>query len=156
MMFGKGHQGNMRSSKYAYWTTEELLARLKELSRKGHLTAEEKKEKKEIETELKARGERNRAKRKGYAHSHFSLSPITSTVTSTPSIVGSDTIFESIPNINVNINVDEEALVATGALVVVGGLITYVIANDATGFGVADDWALIALIPLFFLLGGEL
>ena len=92
MMFGKGHQGNMRSSKYAYWTTAELLARLKELSRKGHLTADEKKEKKEIVTELKARGERNPAKRKGYAHSHFSLSSIASTITSTPTIWETDTI----------------------------------------------------------------
>lgn len=48
MLFGKGHQGNMRSSKYVYWTTEELLARLKELSKKGHLTAEEKKKKKKL------------------------------------------------------------------------------------------------------------
>lgn len=156
MMFGKGHQGNMRSSKYSYWTIEELLARLKELSRKGHLTTEEKKEKKEIETELKARGERNRSKRKGYSHSYFSLSPITLTVVSTPYIGVIDDNYESIPNINVDINVNEEALVTIGALLVVGGLITYVIANDATGFGVADDWALVALIPLFILLGGEL
>lgn len=45
LMFSKGHQGNMKSSKYIYWTTEELLARFKELSRKGHLTAEEKRKK---------------------------------------------------------------------------------------------------------------
>ena len=75
MMFGKGHQGNIRNSKYANWSIEELLSKLKELSSKGHLTPEEKKNKKEIETELKARGERNRAKRRGYIHSHFSIIP---------------------------------------------------------------------------------
>lgn len=153
MLFGKGHQGNMRSSKYVYWTTEELLARLKELSKKGHLTAEEKKEKKEIETELKARGERNRAKRQGYTHSHFSLLPATSTFSYIPSIGGFYSNFESIPNFNSN--VDEETLVITGGSLVVAGLITYVITNDATGFGVADDWALLVLIPLFILLEGE-
>ena len=112
-----------------------------------------KKEKKEIETELKARGERNRAKRQGYTHSHFSLLPATSTFSYIPSIGGFYSNFESIPNFNSN--VDEETLVITGGSLVVAGLITYVITNDATGFGVADDWALLVLIPLFILLGGE-
>ena len=42
----RGHQGNMRKSKYAYWTTEELLERYNEFRHKGHLTAKEKEEKK--------------------------------------------------------------------------------------------------------------
>ena len=85
-------------------------------------------------------------------HSYFSLSPSAITVTSIPSIGEFGYDFEFIPSINVN----EDALITTGALLVVGGVITYVIANDATGVGVVDDFALIALIPLFILLGGEL
>lgn len=55
-----------------------------------------------------------------------------------------------------NINVNEKVLVTSGALILVRGLITYDIANDAAGFGVIDDWTLIALILLLILLGGEL
>ena len=105
---------------------------------------------------MKARGERNRAKRDGYSHSHFSLSPMTSIISSPSPVMEFDVNNESISNIDVNINVNEETLAATGALLVVGGLITYVLANDVTGLGAIDDWSLIALIPLFILLGGEI
>ena len=141
----------MKSLQYVYWTIQELLIRLKELSKKGHLTADEKEEKREIERELKARGERNRAKRNGYVHSHFSIYPSTSTTISTPSINGDNDIYVSIPSINI-----DNTLVATGSLLVVSGLIMYVIANDSTGIGLVDDLALLVLVPLFFILGGEL
>lgn len=77
-------------------------------------------------------------------HSHFSLLSTTSTMT-----------VEKYNN-NYEINIKENIVVKTGALLIVGGLITYVIANDTTGVGVADDLALFALIPLFVILGGEL
>lgn len=57
---------------------------------------------------------------------------------------------------NLNFEVNEEIVATTVALFVVGGIITYVIANDATGVGVADDWLLAFLIPLIFILGGEI
>ena len=43
-----------------------------------------------------------------------------------------------IPNISFNVDVGEDDLTVTGAIIV-GGIITYIIANDLTGFGMADD-----------------
>ncbi len=136
-----GHQGNMRKSKYASWSIEQLLERYDELCSKGRLTNEEKKEKKDIETELKARGERNKSKRKGYSHSHiyynrnFNLGK-----------VGNFNKY-SYNQSNINNSFIELSFRAT-----IGITITYIIANDSTGVGVIDDFALIVLIPLLFIL----
>ena len=149
--FAKGHQGNMKSSKYSYWSTEELLLRLDELNRKGHLTRDEKKEKREIETELKARGERNKKKRDGYSRSKFQTSSNHIFIFSIR--VTERTEWQSfIPDFS---GEDANYLVSGIALTIVGGIILYIIGNDSTGFGVIDDFALLLLLPLFLFVGGK-
>lgn len=149
--FAKGHQGNMKSSKYAYWSTEELLIRLDELARKGHLTQDEKKEKREIETELKARGERNRKKRNGYSRSNFRVSRDDSFAFFVKVEESTEwRIF--IPDFA---NENANYLISGAALAFLGAITLYVIGNDSTGIGVLDDFALLLLLPLFFLLGGK-
>ena len=137
----RGHQGNMRKSKYAYWTTEELLERYNELSHKGHLTAKEKEEKKEIETELKARGEKNKSKRKGYNHSHISN-------TFNFDVFSNSLDFEKI-GYKKNINSSLEVM---GDIIGISAIIAYVLANDTTGIGILDDVTLLILFPIFILL----
>ena len=133
MFSQRGHQGNMKNSKYLNWTIEELIIRYKELCNKRHLTDEEKKDKKDIETELKARKYRNRSKRMGYNHSLKS------------SIIINDGKY--IFDIG-NITLQPESIAAMDIAV----LIFLILSNDITGIGVIDDLALVALIPLFIIL----
>lgn len=137
IMMAKGHQGNMKSSKYVYWTIEELILRLKELSSKGHLTKEEKEEKRDIERELKARGQHNKAKRKGYYHSQFS--------------VIDEKNNSSSDGTDLNNQIKIIALKS-----IVGIAIGYILVNDASVIGLVDNFALLILIPLFLGLGGDI
>lgn len=81
--------------------------------------------------------------------------PITNSFISVSSGGEYNSYSKLIPNISFNVDVGEDDLTVTGAIIV-GGIITYIIANDLTGFGMADNLALIVLIPLFVFLGGEL
>lgn len=143
MFMGKGHQGRMRQKQYEDWSDDELIDRLNELSHKGHLSNEEKKEKNEINKELKARGLRNKKKRAGYRHSSYIINPNNNFV-----IIPNDSVInvKNVPN-NVNNDVEKNALKTA-----IGFTITYIIVNDATGVGIIDDIALIFLIPIFFML----
>ena len=148
IMFAKGHQGNMRSSKYLYWTTDELIARLIELKRKGRLTAAEKEEKKDIERELKARGERDKNKRSGYHHSQFS----------NYQQYGSNSLCflqDNRMDYYQTIFIDQKTAGAIIVVAIAGAVIIYILANDSTGIGVIDDFALAFLIPFLFILGGN-
>jgi len=61
---GKGGKQDLRSSEFENWTDDQVQDALDELSRKGKLTAEEKKLKEKLQREQKARGARNKRKRK--------------------------------------------------------------------------------------------
>ena len=57
--------------------------------------------------------------------------------------------------INIDININTDAIISSAILTIIGSCIVYIIVNDSTGIGIADDWTLVFWIPLFFIFGGR-
>lgn len=142
----RGHQANQRLTKYRYFTDEQILEMYYNLCKKGRRTKEEEKELKDLQKELKARGLRNKSKRRENHHSNFSLENL--------AIINSLYLQITLSNIVVNITTTPSVItdtessfdwetagkIAGGTLIIAGiATVIYTIANDVTVVGIADD-----------------
>lgn len=142
----RGNQGNQKLTKYSYYTDEQILEMYYNLCKKGRLTKKEKEELKDLEKELKARGLKNKRKRKENHHSNFSLENLAIIdslylqIALSNVVVNITTTSSVIPNTESSFDWETAGKIAGGALVLAGiATVIYTIANDVTVVGIADD-----------------
>ena len=146
----RGHQGNMRSFEFRFFSDELLIEMYQNLCKKGRLSPEEKVLKEKIKTELKARGYRNVKKRKGYGRSKSVFAgnngavandTLSDKTAEEDNVISNPTqtpiVKDEVAN-DTNVQDGDEILGVGLLLVGVLGL-AYVIGNDITGVGIADD-----------------